>query len=486
MNQHSHTDVALQDPQRTAEFEIPRPLAEAHRIPRRVRDAICVLTLAATDVAATFAAVGLAWFVKDSLSSRLHLKTMSFLDLVASGQIMAVAVVAGFLATGLYLRREPFWESVRLSFRTLFCSLTVSLALLYLSHIANEIPRSLATLSGICILILVPPCRLLTMFGLSRGRLWCRHVAVIGVPSRTRELARDLESDFSLGYRVEGLYLPTFGALPKLVDEIVLVAADLPPPTVDTLVARLHREAGTVTLVPDFGLVPLGTGMTRFLLERRQILLTSRNLLKDPANVLVKRLFDLFLSLFLCVIALPVLVVIAIVISIDSPGFPVFSQTRIGRNGRRFRCLKFRTMFRDAEARLASLIASDATQRAEWERHQKLKHDPRVTRIGRFLRRTSLDELPQILNVIHGSMSLVGPRPLPQYHYERIPEPYSSDYLQVLPGITGLWQVSGRADNDVNTMATLNSVYARNWSLWLDVTLILRTLPAVVSSRGAY
>ncbi|MCC6740693.1 MAG: exopolysaccharide biosynthesis polyprenyl glycosylphosphotransferase [Planctomycetia bacterium] len=463
-----------------------RAVVRAHPIPRRVRDALCVATLAVTDVAATFAAVGLAWLAKAALASRWELKEMTVFDLADSGQLLAVTVVAGFLAGGLYLRREPFWEYLRLSLCTLACSLTLALTLLYLSQISVAIPRSLAVLSGIAILLIVPPSRLAALAVLSSARLWRRRVAVIGLAPHAQAVADDLESDYTLGYRVVGILPPESGRLPTHLDETVVVASGLPPAAVDDIVARAHRGAATVTLVPEVGPLPFASGMTRFMFDRRRLLLTTRNLLKDPANLLVKRVFDLLASSIIAVAALPLLAVLALAVVLDSRGAPIFSQTRIGRNGKRFRCLKFRTMHTDAEERLERILAADPPKRDEWEQYQKLKEDPRVTRVGRFLRRTSLDELPQIFNVLMGSMSLVGPRPLPQYHYEKLQGPFRSDYVEVTPGITGLWQVSGRSDADVNRMAVLNSWYARNWSLWLDLTLLIRTAPAVLCSRGAY
>jgi undecaprenyl-phosphate galactose phosphotransferase len=143
-------------------------------------------------------------------------------------------------------------------------------------------------------------------------------------------------------------------------------------------------------------------------------------------------------------------------------------------------------MYLDAEARLAKVLSDSPDRRQEWDRFFKLRDDPRVTPIGRVLRRTSLDELPQLLNVILGAMSLVGPRPLPEYHFAEVKEPWRTDYLDVLPGMTGAWQVAGRSNSDLTEMGVLNSWYARNWSLWLDMTLLLRTLPVVCLGRGAY
>lgn len=465
----------------------PERAKRVEGLPRTVRDALCVLVLAGTDIAATFGAVALAWTAQDRLAARLALRPMNVLSLIDCAQLLAVAVVAGFFLRGLYLRREPLWETLRLTLNTLAFSLAFAVAVLFLTRIVDGVPRSLALLSGLGILAVVPPARLAALRLLAACGAWPLRAAVVGLPRQAEAVAADLEADFALGYRVVSRHLPETAAatLPSPLDEVVVAAAGIDPDTLARLVADLHRRAPAVTLVPDFGPLPFVRGMTRFLFDQERVLMTTRNLLKDPANLLVKRAFDVAVSLALLVPALPLMLTVAAAVRLTSPGPALFSQSRIGRNGRRFRCLKFRTMYRDAEERLAGVLASDAENRTEWERFHKLTRDPRVTPLGDFLRRTSLDELPQLLNVLAGSMSLVGPRPLPDYHYEKFREPHASDYVEVKPGITGLWQVGGRADADVERMAALNSWYVRNWSLWIDVTLVMRTVPAVLRRRGA-
>ena len=182
---------------------------------------------------------------------------------------------------------------------------------------------------------------------------------------------------------------------------------------------------------------------------------------------------------------LPVMLLVALVVYAQDGGPILFAHQRIGLSGRRFYCLKFRSMAADAEERLAALLAADPAARAEWQRDHKLRNDPRVTRVGAFLRRTSLDELPQLLNVLRGDMSMVGPRPIVEAEVPKYGHRFR-DYCAVKPGITGLWQVSGRSDTSYRTRVALDCVYARRRNVGLDAYIIACTVPAVLARRGSY
>jgi exopolysaccharide production protein ExoY len=182
---------------------------------------------------------------------------------------------------------------------------------------------------------------------------------------------------------------------------------------------------------------------------------------------------------------LPLMIAIAVAIRMHDGGPVLFRHKRVGRNGKSFYCLKFRTMSVDAEARLKDLLATDPVARAEWERDFKLRHDPRVTPIGHFLRRSSLDELPQIFNLMRGEMNLVGPRPIVEAEIPRYGSRYRH-YCAVKPGITGLWQVSGRNDVSYRSRVAMDSLYARRRTIMLDFRILAATLPAVLSKRGCY
>src|SRR5690606_3908743 len=199
-------------------------------------------------------------------------------------------------------------------------------------------------------------------------------------------------------------------------------------------------------------------------------------------NYAVKRAMDVVIATTVLTLAAPLMLLIAIAIKLDSPGPILFGQERVGKNGRRFTLYKFRSMCKDAEEKKAELLAAASPKDGLLF---KLKDDPRVTRVGRILRRTSLDELPQFFNVLVGEMSVVGPRPqvpsevaaYEDWHYQR---------LMVTPGLTGLWQVNGRSNLTFDEMVKLDLYYAEHWSPWLDIKLILRTIPAVLLGRGAY
>lgn len=182
---------------------------------------------------------------------------------------------------------------------------------------------------------------------------------------------------------------------------------------------------------------------------------------------------------------LPLMLLVALAILLQDSGPVVFAHRRIGRDGQSFPCFKFRSMAADAEARLDDLLARDPQARAEWARDHKLRNDPRVTPLGAFLRKTSLDELPQLFNVLRGEMALVGPRPIVDAEVSRYGRRFAH-YCSTKPGITGLWQVSGRNDVSYRGRVAMDTLYARNRSLSLDLAIMAKTVPAVLMRKGSY
>jgi exopolysaccharide production protein ExoY len=232
-------------------------------------------------------------------------------------------------------------------------------------------------------------------------------------------------------------------------------------------VPALHAEPHAASLPPPSGIAAATTAMRAAI---------------RPA---LKRGMDVLGAAALLLAAAPAFLAIALLVRRD--GGPAFyAHPRIGRGGQRFGCLKFRSMVIDSDRRLAALLESDPAARAEWEATRKLKQDPRVTRIGRFLRATSLDELPQLLNVLRGEMSLVGPRPVTQAELDQHYGAAATHYVSVRPGITGPWQISGRNDVSYSGRVAMDVAYAATPSLWTDLRLLLRTPIAVLARRGAY
>jgi Undecaprenyl-phosphate galactose phosphotransferase WbaP len=205
---------------------------------------------------------------------------------------------------------------------------------------------------------------------------------------------------------------------------------------------------------------------------------------KEIHRIRSKRVFDLIVAAVLLIGVGPAMLVIALLVRRDG-GPALFGHTRIGASGRNFRCWKFRTMVVDSDRVLRELLERDAEARSEWERDFKLRRDPRITRIGSFLRKTSLDELPQLINVLTGEMSLAGPRPIVRQEVERYGD-YIASYWQCRPGLSGPWQVSGRNDVSYQTRVTLDHHYVENWSFARDIAILAKTVVVVLRRSGAY
>jgi exopolysaccharide production protein ExoY len=205
----------------------------------------------------------------------------------------------------------------------------------------------------------------------------------------------------------------------------------------------------------------------------------------DRLRSTLLRVLDVTIALLALLFFLPLLLIISFLILITDPGPIIFAHKRIGHGGRPFYCLKFRSMAVDAKERLERLLATDPQARQEWMHNQKLRDDPRITKIGAVLRKTSLDELPQLLNVLRGDMSLVGPRPIVADEIQRYGR-YFSHYCRVRPGITGLWQVSGRSDVSYRRRVAFDVVYTRSYSVALNTKILLYTIPCVLRQRGSY
>jgi lipopolysaccharide/colanic/teichoic acid biosynthesis glycosyltransferase len=203
-------------------------------------------------------------------------------------------------------------------------------------------------------------------------------------------------------------------------------------------------------------------------------------------SLFVKRGVDLLLGTPLLILAAPIILISAVAVKIIDPGPGLYQQQRVGKDGRLIKVPKLRTMYANAEALLQEHLSKDPAARLEWEKYCKLSNDPRVLPfIGTFLRRTSLDELPQLFNAVAGTMSLVGPRPFPEYHLDRFDDAFRTMRMSVPPGLTGFWQVSARSDGDLCIQKIQDTYYIQNWSIWLDLWILLQTVPAVIAGRGA-
>lgn len=368
------------------------------------------------------------------------------------------------------------------------------LAVLFLAKSGDMYSRLLILGSWAATVFTLPALRGVCRRHFSRKRWWCMPLIILDRSDRGRDLWHYLRRHPERGLtpveifdlpddeaRVRTLLATAAGRWPHAMALILQGVGQGQRLDYVTEVSRYFR---TVLLVPCFNedfkahwLTPCDLGAVMGLLLRQN--------LHDKRRLWMKRCIDLLLCLLILPLLLPLGLVLGLLIRLDSPGSVLYRQRRIGQGGRPLSIYKFRTMAADADAVLDDWLARDAALREEWERDHKLRHDPRVTRMGAFLRKTSLDELPQLINVVMGGMSLVGPRPIVAGEMEKYGEVYD-EYCRVKPGITGLWQISGRNDTSYEERVAYDHYYINNWSVWMDLWILGRTVPVVLSGYGAY
>jgi exopolysaccharide biosynthesis polyprenyl glycosylphosphotransferase len=263
------------------------------------------------------------------------------------------------------------------------------------------------------------------------------------------------------------------------VQEVIIADPDFPQERAVELVDTCHQRGVTVRVAPST--MEILVQRAEFVPGASVPLFELRPPVFDGIDYFVKRTFDLAVSVFLLVVLSPVLLLSALLVKFSSRGPVIYRSNRPGIGGRPFACFKFRTMYTDADQRQPDLESLNEASGPLF----KIRRDPRLTPVGRFLRRWSIDELPQLLNVVRGEMSLVGPRPLPERDFEQLEEWHKKRYL-VLPGLTGLWQVSGRSELDFDDLVRLDFLYLERWSVGLDLAILIKTIPAVLSKRGAF
>lgn len=405
----------------------------------------------------------------------------------------------------LYNRRMQFWQVIEKIFQASLYAVVAIVIVLYIGQIAASTSRMFIFLLWLFSFIYLTVFRYLTKKFLEKVQLLRIPVLIIGAGKTAELLVKGIINDAGMGYKIIGLLedncvrngiLKRFPVLGKFADveavilktgvqHVFIAAPGLEQEKLTRLIYKVQPLVKNIGIIPNLVGIPMGGIEVESLFNEKLMLLRLKNNLARSWNRYLKTIFDFALTLVGTVAISPILIFIAIWIYIDSPGPVIFKHTRIGKNGKKFFCYKFRSMCIDAKEKLAELLENDPVAKAEWKRDFKLKNDPRITKSGAFLRRTSLDELPQIFNVLKGEMSLVGPRPVIEEELERYGE-YVNDYLMVKPGITGMWQINGRNDTSYAERVCMDSWYVRNWSIWIDNLILWRTLKSVIRCKGAY
>lgn len=423
---------------------------------------------------------------------------------IALHWILAICCVAWYsMRLRHYFYRKTFWFELKEILRTLVIFAIIEIAVM--AFATWSFSRSLWILTWIFIMMLVPLARMLTKRTLDFFGLWRRDTWIIGSGPNAQEAYRAISSERNLGLVIVGFIsgdedfdddtyidnLPVLKRSPSWLTNIdkktqFIVAveshqSDLRNKWLRTFMINGYRY---VSVIPTLRGMPLdSTDMSFIFSHEVMIFRVQQNLAKWSSRIL-KRAFDIFGSLAIIILLSPLLLYISRKVKKDG-GPAIYGHERIGKGGVPFKCLKFRSMVINTKEVLTALLESDPESKKEWDETFKLKNDPRITKIGGVLRRTSLDELPQLFNVLKGEMSLVGPRPIITAELERYNEEVEY-YLLSKPGMTGLWQVSGRSDVDYETRVYLDAWYVKNWSMWNDIAILFKTISVVLRKDGAY
>jgi Undecaprenyl-phosphate galactose phosphotransferase WbaP len=483
------------------------PLAKvsdlSHLQVRLTKLAIMVGDLMAMAMAFGLSALITAWFLTDSathlhawLSGQDHQR---FISWAATALLGLVLLLMNYQH---YSDRRPIWDEMGD-----FIRLTGLLALVDIAIVATaqwNASRLWWVVSWAMVLIGLLLGRMLTRAVLRQLGLWDRPTIIIGIGPNAADAAQALRSQPEMGLRV--YCFVDAGGADNAIDDSTQPRLSLArmnriakQPGVQWVIALEHAQSEQreywlrqlaqwsvpdISVIPAMRGVPLhGTDMSHFFSHEVALLRMRNNLRRWPAR-LTKRIFDTFTALLLLILLSPFMLLIAWLVRRDG-GPALFAHPRIGKKGKVFKCYKFRTMVVDAEKKLEKLLQQRPELRQQWLAERKLQSDPRVNKIGGFLRRTSLDELPQLFNVIRGEMSLVGPRPVVRSELRRFGSEVGY-YLLVRPGMTGLWQISGRSDTDYDKRVYLDAWYVKNWSFWYDLIILLKTIKVVLKREGAY
>ena len=462
---------------------------------------LCRTSLIISDILALFLSFLFSVKLSDISSIPLILDRTGAIFLTLSLICLALFVIKGH-----YSKRIPFWDELRQMLKALVLVGLVHTLILVL--LQEGPPQSISATTWVYALFTLPLMRMLTKRALLSTGLWSYPTIIIGDGENAEDTAKALAAERMMGYEIiqflsidapKRASINVKGALisvtqmdndpekqfQQLGNPHVVVALERGGlDRIQHYVDRLSLFYPRLSVVPALRGLPLfGADMHSFF-SHEVILLNLRNNLRPLANRSIKRAFDIVVSAILLLLLSPVF--LYIVEKIRKSGGPAFfAHSRIGRNGVTFPCYKFRSMVPNAQEVLQNLLDTSPEARAEWDKDFKLKNDPRITPIGSFLRKTSLDELPQLWNVLKGEMSLVGPRPVISEELDRYGE-RAVHYLQAKPGMTGLWQVSGRNDVDYESRVYLDAWYVKNWNLWTDIVILFKTVGVVLQRDGAY
>ncbi|GAB4031123.1 MAG: undecaprenyl-phosphate galactose phosphotransferase WbaP [Elusimicrobiota bacterium] len=407
-----------------------------------------------------------------------------------------------FLYEGLYNRRWSLWDEIKVEVKSVAISVIAIFSILFIMKKGNEFSRALVITHAILTMFIWPVIRRYAKRLIFASGLMLKKVLIVGSGESAKKIICALRNEKNLGYRIAGILddsglekIDTYKVHRGIkniekyiknakITDVIIAKEGLSKEELAELINHIQHKAQNTLYIPEISGIAVSGTEIKYFFREQSIAIEIKNNLSNPVTYISKRVMDYFLAIIVFIVILPLMITLALIIKLTSEGPAVYSQNRIGKKGREFKCHKFRTMYKDADKKLKEILEKDPALKEEYQKYWKIKKDPRITKIGHFLRKTSLDELPQIFNVLKGEMSLVGPRPYLPKEWEFIEK--ESPIIHALPpGITGLWQVSGRNNQDYSYRITMDSWYVKNWNLWLDIMILFKTFSAVIKRDGA-
>lgn len=420
------------------------------------------------DVLAIILSIVLAYYTRKIFDGFIGNIIIKPLDDFLFLYVLFIAIIGMFLYEGVYTKRFDFWHESRLVLKALFFALLIVLAYLAITKSVQNYSRFIIVFVFIYAAFFVPLFKNILKKFLYKIGLWQREAKIYG------------DDIFIQTEIFINPYLGYINADKKEPKTVFINSRNYDSRELEDIIDSEIHSSHEVIFIPMIKGYDLSQSFIYELSNTRTNLVVIKNRLKSKYRRLLQQSFNYFLALLLLPILLPLIAFLAYLIKKESAGPVFFSHNRIGQHGEIIPTWKFRSMYQDAAGRLEKLLAEDEEIKKEWELNFKLKDDPRVTKLGAFLRKSSLDELPQIYNVLMGEMNFVGPRPVIQQEIDQYYKEDAEYYLMVKPGITGLWQVSGRSDMDYDSRVSLDKWYVVNWSLWLDIVILFKTIKVVL------
>lgn len=462
------------------------------------------------DIAALLSSFLIAYFLRSQvlplIISGFEQKPVPLVTQLRYGFLYgAIIIIFIFAIEKLYIKRFFFWEETKHLLKAITLSFVLLMMMVFISQRYTQFSRVVIIFAGLISIIIFPLFRLIIKKFLVKINLSKKKVIIMGTNGIAKLVAQEIKKNKTLGYEVIGFLtdkkkkigtelggfkiIGEINDFEKLSNNLGINDAIIALPTISQrklikIIEQCEKKVETIRIIPSGGnLFTMGVEIDSFggILS----LSIARNLIK-PWNIFIKNLFEFIIIFILVIPLLPVFLIIALAIKIDSPGPVLFIQKRLGEGNKIFRFFKFRSMYVDGDRRLEKYLKENPKMQKDWDKYQKIKeNDPRVTRVGKVIRKYSLDELPQFINFFKRDMNLVGPRPYLPREIKKIGESYQI-ISRVKPSVTGMWQTEGRNLLSFKERLLLDEYYIRNWSLWLDIVILFKTIKVLITREGAY